>query len=474
MSAKRQKIKDAVDEKEHPSPLPPSIADAPWKPEDPVSFESLSVSDKTMWNNIKADIQAFKSMYEQISKAKAVRSAPRSILVDKEYSLYAAVDKLLIKIEQNPTMTTVHCIQHPCLLHTFALSGIMSDHHYFYYTSKTLKKLIAHNPSALLWSERHYENRPFMETLVMSHPEFGSYILQQLPEVFSSSDEELQGLASSVSTAVAREGSREDIHDYFEGYPQGLFMVSDGTPPLMTIISRIDRRAVSEFDRGLDPDGLSDPLMDLIKSFPAAVHEDMSLFLKAELCKVFFRIAVDDYTSDSFYRMECFNSAKFIMQKAPKLKLDHTATVDGCLKILNTIGSDDSGSGYEIEDVECVFDTLVTLLRVMRASEIPFPMKWKKMPTFTLDPPVLPLLEPLIDREVSIAKECIKLRRVSKMMEQSEGEYSGEFRDWAKVRLVKYDGLAKAVRAEIESVRADMIRRQEELFEYMRAQDENH
>ena len=456
MSAKRQKIKHDDDEKEDPSPLPPSIADAPWKPEDPVSFESLTISDKAMWNNIKADIQALKSTYGQqtMKKNKKDVRSERSIVNDK-MSLRAAVEKLLIKIEQAPTMTTVHSMHNPCLLHTFALSGVLSQCP-LDFKVETLKKLISFNPSALLWSDRHYQKCPFMEDLVMFYPELGPYVFQHLPEVFSSDDEDVQAHASSVSAQVAQRGSVEDIRDYFEAYPQGLFMISDGTPILMSIIARIDGRYDSNGSGDWDPDELAQVLMDLIDSFPAAFHEDLPPLLKdfyqAELCQVFFGCALRADYGDEDYRAECFKFAKFFLQRAPQEVLDETAVTD-CLNALN--------NGSTLSD--SMFDFLVTLLRVLRSFE--FPVSNEMEEYFKM--PVISMLVPLIDREVSIANEFIKLHHVCKMMEKMTTSSSGRpavaqaLGRWVSKRFDPSFvslGRVKSVRAEIESVRKSLRR----------------
>ena len=362
MSAKRQKIKhDVDDEKEDPSPRL-SIADAPWKPEDPVS---------------------------------------------------------------------------------------------------------AMNPSALLWSDRDYQECPFMEDLVMSYPELGPYIFQKLPEVFSSDDEDLQGLVSSVSAQVAQGGSDEDIRNYFEAYPQGLFMISDGSSPLMSIVSRI-HDLCDDNGPGLgDPHELARVLMDLIDSFPAAFHEDLPPLLKdfyqAELCQVFVECGLKvDYGNDEneYHRLECFKFAKLFLQRAPQEVLDETAVTAFLL---------DMDNGSTISD--SMFEFVVTLLRVMRAYE---DLAFNEKKDYS-HMPVVDWLLPLIDREVSIANEYIKLRRVSKMMEKSK-DFSEVFGNWASERLVtpfKYHGRAKAIRDVIESIHPDTFRQREHEFEEMTASEED-
>ena len=460
MSAKRQKIKHDDDEKEDPSPLPPSIADAPWKPENPVSFESLTVSDKTMWNNIKADIQALKSTYGQMNKTKAVRTV-RSIINDKK-SLCAAVEKLLLKIEQNPTMITVHSMHNPCLLHTFALSGVLSLCP-LEFKVETLKKLIAKNPSALLWSDRHYEKCSFMKELLFMHPEISSSILENLPQLFSSDDEELQGLACFISLRVAGTGSSEEIVDFFTAYPQGLSKTSDdGILPLNTIMIRTDYDPSMDRERRFDPDGLAeglgwDPnglatvLMDLIEMFPSSFHEGLPPSLKdscqAELCKIFFHCTQHHAHRGEAYRNKCFKLANLFLQRAPRKVLENTLFLTTTLKDLAVCS----------RHCDMSFDFMVTFLRVIRAYDQ------------NVDPSDVrnnARLVSLVDEEVVVAKECIPLRLVHKMVsKETAGAIDPALKEalkgWTSKRLdAKFSSLerVKSIRNAIEEVRTSIQR----------------
>ena len=516
-SAKRQKNKHDVDDhtiddeeqQADPSHLPPSISGTPWKPEDPVSFESLGTSDKAIWNRINTDIKALKSTYGQMDKKKAV-------------------EKLLIRIEQNPTMSTVHSIQHPCLLHTFVLSDVFTRTSYRFGPSTrnlsrdlkvdTLKKVISQNPSALLWPDRHYNKRlkvpksphtwyasrtwspnsyglspsadpsggpsflknlhnhlasqrstaiPYLEPkgdgtsflrldLLLSYPELGAYSLSQLQRVILPDSEEFQCLTFIISRAVAQHGMSQDIIDFFGEYPQGLCMISETGSPLISII----RRMGYLFDGEVDPDYLVEALAGLIESFPSIfLFEGLPQFLKdvfhAELCQGFCRCAVDEEYEES-KRVQYFKIAKHFLRLAPRQVLDGTVLTDRLLA--------DFSDDWSIS--ESMLEFLVTLLRVIRTFDHKADLS--KVPNYARP------LVPLVDQEVAIANEYIKLRRASKMMEKmansSSSSHSSIQEDfpealgkWASGRLVtpfKAHVRTKGIRAEIGTVFAELIRRE--------------
>ena len=426
----------------------------------PISYTLLDLNEQHAWDDIMGRLLSWELIF-----------------VEDVLPPVRQVHALPDQIETYPRLTKVHSEHTPCLLQRLCLGKrsilrrLSEDEHHEDDALEIVKRLIDLNPEALLWTKvlDPEENEPIVKDLVKNFPKIGLFIFEQHRRIFDSEDP----VANIVTCMVCSFGGAETICELLFSYPQSRLLPYQSHYPIQVVNERLCKRtraAVSAFMNREDPSmGAEEYAMALLLSrllkpengdIPVELLQPMeqdsaavSLMWSSLLCPL---------GGAEWFSEEMLGVATTILLKqrvsTPTFNFNQVA---GFMQLDIFI----SLACTKVRRSPSMFKFLKTMLRIVRVNDFHLEQHVQGLD-------VVSHLLPLVDKELEIEQEYVKLRHartmISKFCEGSEEKKAGDEDEsednplegfvqglldaWAKERLEGCSPRIRAIRAEMNKL----------------------